>query len=188
MTIVLPTVLDQILAYQLIVAWAGEALCEPPRLGWWRTDVVDKDGGGDLFKRLLPNTGQWAGLETARQAAICTDFRGRQELAGPDNLTTLFFWGFEIDEQLSDRLTAHKQGEMTPQQALPIALDFGKEFSRSTFETMLTAPIKFEVVRGGREIKGPPPVKLEDQAQALVAALLNPLPECYPLPFYQRKV
>ena len=38
--------LDEILALQLTVAWAGEAAGEPPRLGWWKTDLVDKEGGG----------------------------------------------------------------------------------------------------------------------------------------------
>lgn len=30
--------LDHILAIQLTVAWAGDALSEPQRLGWWPTD------------------------------------------------------------------------------------------------------------------------------------------------------
>ncbi|WP_395830945.1 hypothetical protein [Archangium violaceum] len=40
--------LDTILALQLTVAWAGEGRCEPARLGWWQTDLVDEAGGGDL--------------------------------------------------------------------------------------------------------------------------------------------
>ena len=51
--------LDHTLTIQLLVAWAGES-GDPPRLGWWRTDMVSEYGGGDLFKRLLPNTWQWA--------------------------------------------------------------------------------------------------------------------------------
>ncbi len=32
-----PSQLDAILELQLAVAWAGEAMTDPPRLGWWRT-------------------------------------------------------------------------------------------------------------------------------------------------------
>ena len=46
--------LDAILAVQLTVAWAGEGRSDPPRLGWWETDLVDQDGRGELLKRLLP--------------------------------------------------------------------------------------------------------------------------------------
>ena len=34
--------LDQILALQVTIAWAGEGLCDPNRLGWWNTDLVDQ--------------------------------------------------------------------------------------------------------------------------------------------------
>jgi hypothetical protein len=49
-----PNQLDELLALQLTVAWAGEAAGEPTRLGWWKTDLVDAQGGGDLFARLTP--------------------------------------------------------------------------------------------------------------------------------------
>ena len=44
-------ILDKILALQIMVAWAGEGACEPKRLDWWRTDLIDEYGGGDLFTR-----------------------------------------------------------------------------------------------------------------------------------------
>lgn len=62
-------VLDEILAIQFLVGWAGEGRSEPPRLGWWATDLVDEFGGGDFLKRLLPNTHKWAALEAVREAA-----------------------------------------------------------------------------------------------------------------------
>jgi len=40
-----PDILDRILSFQVLVAWAGEGLSDPPRLSWWRTDMVDKGGG-----------------------------------------------------------------------------------------------------------------------------------------------
>ena len=61
-----PAQLDEILALQLTVAWAGEAGGEPGRLGWWKSDLVDRKGGGDLFTRLVPRTAPWAGLILVR--------------------------------------------------------------------------------------------------------------------------
>jgi hypothetical protein len=37
-------ILDKILALQIMVAWAGEGACEPKRLDWWRTDLIDELG------------------------------------------------------------------------------------------------------------------------------------------------
>lgn len=59
--------LDHALTAQIIIAWAGEK-GEDPRLGWWRCDLVSEFGGEDLFKRLLPNTWDWAVLQGAREA------------------------------------------------------------------------------------------------------------------------
>lgn len=101
--------LDNILALQIIVAWAGEGVCDPKRLDWWRTDLIDENGGGDLFGRLFPKTHQWASLQAVRQAAIQQDRRKRLDMAKPDAVRTLFFWGFTVDEQLTERLAFHKQ-------------------------------------------------------------------------------
>jgi hypothetical protein len=58
------TELHEILALQL-TAWAGEAAGEPSRLGWWKSDLVDREGGGELFRRLVPRTASWASLVLA---------------------------------------------------------------------------------------------------------------------------
>ena len=113
------TTLDHILALQITVAWAGEGLCEPKRLGWWKTDLVDELGGGDLFGRLLPKTAKWAALEAVRQAGIATDKQARAKLANPANVRTLFFWGFTIDEKLKDRLAVHKSSPPPSFPSLP---------------------------------------------------------------------
>ena len=63
------SVLDKILASQIVVAWAGESGEEEPRLGWWKTDLKSEFGGEDLFRRLLPNTSEWAVLQAIREAA-----------------------------------------------------------------------------------------------------------------------
>ncbi len=106
--------LDAVLALQLTVAWAGEGLCEPPRLGWWQTDLVDELGGGDLLARLLPRTHRWAALATVRRAAVRADRKARLALARPDEVRTLFFWGFDTDEKLDDRLAWYQRGAIDP--------------------------------------------------------------------------
>ena len=63
-----PAERDDILALQLTIAWAGETAGDPPRLGWWKSDLVDREGGGDLFARLVPKTAEWAGLGLVRDA------------------------------------------------------------------------------------------------------------------------
>ncbi len=64
-----PAQLDAVLALQLTVAWAGERAGEPPRLGWWSSDLVDPLGGADLFLRLVPRTAPWASLILVRRIA-----------------------------------------------------------------------------------------------------------------------
>ncbi|MDI1434926.1 BREX-6 system BrxE protein [Polyangium sorediatum] len=181
-------ILDQILALQFTVAWAGEGLCEPRRLGWWETDLVDEAGGGDLFARLTPRTRAWASLEAVREAARRVDAKARGKLADPDSVRSLFFLGFEIDEQLGDRLAVLKRDEENPSPAkvlaLPLSLD--AEFSRDKL-TRVLAPAgeeKFAVTPAGRQLKGPMPKEPEVLVRRLAAALV-PLAEQYPLPYFQ---
>ncbi len=109
MTAPIPTAtLDTILALQLFVAWAGESREHTKRLGWWATDLVDATGGGDFMARLLPRTHAWASLEAVREAARRVDEQGRRGMADPDQVRSLYFLGFDIDERLSERLAEHK--------------------------------------------------------------------------------
>ncbi|MBD2613875.1 BREX-6 system BrxE protein [Nostoc punctiforme FACHB-252] len=180
--------LDQVLALQIIVAWAGEGICEPKRLDWWRTDLIDEYGGGDLFGRLFPKTHQWSSLEAVRLAAIQVDKRKRQEMAESDAVRSLFFWGFTIDEQLAERLAIHKRGDKQPLEALPyLPLDITKPFSKAEFEETIRLPnrtVDFTLAPNGREIVGEIPEALEEQAKKLAAALL-PLTDSYTMPFYR---
>ena len=66
--------LDAILGLQFRVAWAGEALCDPPRLRWWRTDLVDPMSGGDFLQRLAPRTSRT--FPPARNAAVASTRNG----------------------------------------------------------------------------------------------------------------
>jgi hypothetical protein len=176
--------LDAILAIQLTVAWAGEGRCEPKRLGWWDTDLIDPAGGGDFFARLLPQTHAWAALEAAREAARRADAKARGKLANPDKTRSLFFLGFEVDEQLADRLTFWKRTATPPSAALPLRLALGAEFSADALGRALGGgDAVFKVVPNGRELKGTPPPSQPELVARLAAALV-PLTEAYPLPFY----
>lgn len=94
--------LDAILALQFTVAWAGESREQTKRLGWWQTDLVDASGGGDLMARRLPRTHAWASLEAVCEAARRADEQGRKGMAEPDQVRSIFFLGFEVDERFSE--------------------------------------------------------------------------------------
>lgn len=182
--------LDEILTWQLLVAWAGEGNGELQRLGWWRTDLTDEAGGGDFFRRLLPKTGKWAAFEAARKAAILQDESSRRQLAQGDRINTLFFWGFDIDEQLNDRLLTHKYDQQPVEKALHFPLSLSEEFDSEAFEKVLGSIEKpqCKVVPGGREIETIKDSRsLVDCAarSRLLAAALLPLSERYPMPFYR---
>ncbi|MDX2024315.1 MAG: BREX-6 system BrxE protein [Deltaproteobacteria bacterium] len=175
--------LDLILAVQLTVAWAGESGGDPPRLGWWESDLVDADAAGDLFSRLIPRTQKWAGLEAVRAAAIRIDDRRRAALATPDRSRTLFHLGFRTDERLRDRLLFHKRHNAAP------ATIFGKEFGISdnhslpAFEAYLKQfpEAQTKVIPGAREVTTISK-HLTEQVTQLASALL-PISKEYPLPF-----
>lgn len=171
--------LDAILHFQLRLAWAGEALCEPARLSWWRTDLIDPDSGGDLIRRLAPRTHAWASLEAAREAARLTDRKARSQLADPDQARTLFFWGFELDELLADRLREQKS-------ALAIAPCLDK-FDRGELERQFKAlapTASYLVQSTGRQMRGPRPEDPAEAARHLMAGL-TPFTESYPAPFFR---
>lgn len=182
----IPTITDQtldtILTLQITVAWAGEALTDPPRLKWWRTAIMDDLAGADLFARLLPKTRHWAALEAVRAAAIQTDQKLKTQLANPDTVRTLFSWGFVIDEKLAERLMQHKHSLDPPETRL--ALDLKAPFDRHAFEQAIRRPdVKYDVLPSGRHVKNPP----DDPAEAarVLAAALLPLADQYPLPFFR---
>jgi hypothetical protein len=179
--------LDAVLAIQLTVSWAGEGRSEPKRLGWWDTDLVDPDGGGDFFARLMPHTAPWAALEAVREAARRVDARARSKMADPDKLRTLFFLGFEVDEQVHDRLAALKRSLRPPAEALKLPVALTASFDRSKVVQALKgdAPAPFAVVPGGRQLKGALPAEPDEVVRRLSSALVvEPIPEQYPLPFF----
>lgn len=186
MTTLIPDeTLDAILAVQITVAWAGEGRCSPKRLAWWDTDLISQDGGGDFLARLLPQTHLWASLEAVREAARRTDAKARAKMADPDKMRSLYFLGFELDEQLTDRLASLKRSGRKPTEALTFPLPLSDEFSTEKLEPVLKSTgATFNTVPNGRELKGKAPDEPDALVKRLAGALL-PLAEHYPLPFYK---
>jgi hypothetical protein len=179
--------LDSILAVQFMVAWAGEGRCSPKRLGWWDTDLIDEAGGGDFFARLLPQTHAWASLESVREAARRSDAKARGKMADPDNVRSIYFLGFEVDEQLGDRLAAHKRTGRKPADVLPLPLRLTADFSKEKLvATLHGGDVPFTTVPNGRQLNGQPPEAPDALVKRLAAALV-PLAEQYPLPFFKLK-
>ena len=177
--------LDQILALQLMIAWAGEGLCRPPRLGWWQTDLVDEAGGGDLFARLTPRLQHWSALEAVRETARRHDARCRREVAEPERVRTLFNLGFRVEEQLATRLSILKGAEDSSRQPLPLVRDPETPFSREALTqslAALTPRVKHTAVLGGRELSGAVLNEPLILARQLAIALI-PLTDHYPMPF-----
>ena len=179
-------VLDQILTLQLAVGWAGESKTDPPRLGWWNTGLNDEFGGIDLFKRLTPRTWQWAVLESARAAARKVDAEARAQAADADQLVSLFRLGFEIDEQIDDRLAELKRTSNNPGEALPELTRVIGTWDANKFKDWLVGLGSPDVVSSsiGRRVKGELPDDPVAAARALVAALA-PIAERYSSPHFK---
>ena len=178
---------DHTLTIQLLVAWAGES-GDPPRLGWWRTDMVSEYGGEDLFKRLLPNTWQWAALQAVREAARRADRQSRGEAHDSDALVSLFGLGVETDRRLDERLADLVRTGRTPAESLPeLAGWIGQPFDREAFAAWLRTLAEPTTVAApsGRRVPGHPPEDLGTLSRTLAAALL-PFGETYPLPHFKR--
>lgn len=177
--------LDEILTWQLLVAWAGERAAEDsPRLGWWKTDLTDPDGGGDFLARLLPITHRWAGLRGAREAARRTELRMIRLLGGAGRVQTLFWLDRTTDEAIEERIDMLAvQSKLAPEDALrwPFSLN---GWDRAAFEQAIASAgaSTATAVAGGREVRVVPSASLVERARALVGALV-PLTEHYPMPF-----
>jgi len=179
--------IDSVLTVQLAVAWAGE-LGESKRLGWWRSDLVSEFGGHDLFRRLLPNTWEWAVMEAAREAACRKDAELRRLDPEPDRIISLYCLGFAQDERINERLMAFKRQALEPRKALPgLAEVVEQTWNRERFLKWVNSHGAVETTPTsiGRRLKGSLPANLEHQLCRLVGALA-PLTDSYPLPHFRR--
>lgn len=180
------TKLDNLLKLQLAVAWAGEGKTDRPRLGWWRTAMVDEFGGEDLLKRLTPRTWQWAVLEAAREAARRVDDTARAASEDADHLLSLFRLGFELDEKLDDRLRELKHVGKPPAEVFPELAELIASWDQAAFDAWLAdfGEASYANTATGRRLKGERPDDPAEIASQLAAAL-RPLPDRYPLPHYR---
>lgn len=181
-----PSVLDEALCAQFVVAWAGEG-GEEPRLGWWRSDLVSEYGGEDLFARLMPATWRWAVLQAVRETARRRDAELRRQDHDPDRIVSLYSLGFEFDERLEERLRDLKATGKSPTEALPGLSIITEGWRPATFwdwvgghgtSDPVTAPV-------GRRLKGAVPSGLDHLVRKLVAGLA-PAADAYPLPHFRR--
>lgn len=182
--------LDLALTAQIVVAWAGEG-GEDPRLAWWRTDLISEFGGEDLFRRLLPQTWEWALLQAVREAARRKDEELRRQSSDADRLVSLYRFGFELDERIEERLQSHKRSGRKPNEALldlfhGMGGEQGGHWSPEAFQQWVEGhgTVEVSTTPSGRLIKGPLPGSLDQQVHRLVAALV-PLGESYPLPHFR---
>lgn len=138
-----------------------------------------------MLARLLPRTHQWAGLSLARRAAGRVDALGRQHLAAPDRVRTLFHLGFEIDEQLCDQVARYRRQEAQAREVLFDRFAIGYPWSLDAFTAYLQRlpAVKIKETAAGRRITTKAKSAVE-QVRLLAAALL-PLKAQYPLPYFE---
>jgi hypothetical protein len=186
---VLPnSMLDGVLALQIVVAWAGEGGGDAPRLRWWNSGLTDRDGGGDFFERSAPATSRWAMLDAVRRAATIVDQRIRRaHMAAHDQVRTIYHLGYTVDEALNERLRVLKQAGEEPSAVLNFPFDLDGEFDQGAFDRFVDSlgdVPRPKIAPVGRELPGRPPQGLELMMRHLVGAL-RPLPGEYPMPFYR---
>ena len=116
------------------------------------------------MQRLAPRTHAWAALEAVREAARFTDQKARQRLADADRVRTLYFWGFELDELLNDRIREQKMSL----QPVPDQGAFERQALEAEFKA-LDPQASATVQSSGRQLRGPMPLDPARAARALVA-------------------
>jgi hypothetical protein len=180
--------LDHILCLQLTLAWAGETPeeeGEDMRLGWWKTDLLHEDAGMALFRQLTPRTAAWAALCSAREAARRTDARIRQDASDASGFLSIFSLGFEIDEQLDERIAELRRSGQSPARALPGLFPQELPLNRAALSEWLgRAAVRFEHSPSGRRLSGAPP---EGQAAVIdhLASAIRTLPSPWMAPHFR---
>lgn len=175
-------ILDEILVLQLQIARAGEK----ERLSWWRVDATDALGGGDFYQRLLGNASRLAAAETALAGAKAREALLFQERGiAEDTVFTLFHPPFALAVALRERWQHFKSYSEELPPDLSHLLDHELSFAKGEFEAWLQELPRpsFERSTLGRRMRGVWPENDLEQMQSL-AALLLPLEEKYPLPYY----
>ncbi|MCB9795839.1 MAG: BREX-6 system BrxE protein [Alphaproteobacteria bacterium] len=178
--------LDLALSWQLLTAWAGERY----RLEWWDCNLLDEDGGLDVFSvNLGLSDPEWSAFRAAREAARRVDARRRAEHATPASLTTLFHWGVELDEQLDDRLR-ELRGLGRPREILSLLgevlgdEDYAGAWDAEAFRLARPSAPETTQTTVGLRLKSPP-----EDPNALLRALVGAMRgDRYPMPYAEVRV
>lgn len=178
------TQLHHVLSLQLTVAWLGEG---HGRRNWWRTGLLDQDGGLDFFERVTPNRAAWIALDAARRAAVSVDAALRRR-SGAGRFRTLFHFGFEVNERLEQRLIDLRQEGGDPFGRLGLPFRPDTELETRAAVAFLTEQTPrdptFSISPAGRELDGAPPAAL-DRAASVLAAALVPDADSYPMAHFR---
>jgi hypothetical protein len=174
--------LDAIIALQMTIARAGEL----ERLSWWNVDATDIRGGGDFFTRLVGESSGIAAIDTAIAGARHHEEKLLSHLPNKDRFVTLFHPDFELHLQLRERWNHLTRNTDTIAGYMASLMDHHSTFDRPALESLLKSFPRppFEISTIGLQIKGTPPGDPLVCMQQL-AALLLPIRDKYPLPFYQ---
>jgi len=182
------TTLDKILAVQIGVAWAGE----DERMGWWGSAVADEFGGFTQLQDLAPSSAHWLALKCVREVAKRVDEHARGSASDADNIYTIYRLGFEIDEQLDQRLTdlIHRKAPLStllnhidwlPN---PIEQDWDKEAFNQWLRGLTSNRGQHKDEALGRRIVGDPPADLVEKVSKM-ANHLWPLNDKYVVPHFK---
>lgn len=118
--------------------------------------------------------------------ARSADDQARSKAADADAVRSVFHLGFDVDEQLEDRLAAHKRSGVPPKEALPGLIGLEDEWVATMWaewlDKMAIPETSYNVTLSGRQVRGAdstmPVVEL---VHHLVGALYAPS-ETYPAP------
>ena len=187
----LPTnTLDQILAIQILIAWAGEGGDEP-RLDWWKSEVLSEFGGFSTLQELMPNTALWLACKAAREIAKREDEKRRKTSSDSDQIYTIYRLGFEIDEQLEHQLSdlIHAKSSLSILfKDIPWVEDLTEqEWEQDGFDKWLRSLGERGTHKDeptGRRIVGSAPEDILTRVQKL-ANHLSPLSKNYPMSYYK---
>jgi hypothetical protein len=131
---------------------------------------------------LAPRTAAWTSLALVRAAARRIDEVARERVARGDLLWTPFHFGFELDEQLDDRVAYHRSHGHVPGEVLGSRYLVGAPWSKAALEALLSGlgSPKVSETPAGRHV-GVRTSSVADAVPLLFAALL-PFGASYPLP------
>lgn len=138
-------------------------------------------GGQSLFERLCPRTMLWASLELAREAARRVDAAARKR--DTHRILSLFHFGFDLDEAISDRLAFHKRSLTPPEEVFPEFAAVTSTWDRAAFETWASQGERPNLTKEpvGRRLTGSPPDDPAVLSRLFVRSLV-PLAKEYPCP------